>query len=177
MGQVSSSLFCWMGPANLHRTHTDAHPAKQRTFALHILHFTRLFRVGGSTCVPPFQAASPSPSPSARRRDADVRPQASQWRFLTCARNHRRCVRFASAFFLMLRRRRIDRRHTRAGCTSCCAVCRRDTVLLHGSKRRPVRAVQITLPSTPHADIDLDLPTYLLYHYHTCVLDAQVLET
>ena len=134
-----------MGPANLHRTHTDAHPAKQRTFALHILHFTRLFRVGGSTCVPPFQAASPSPS--ARRRDADVRPQASQWRFLTCARNHRRCVRFASAFvFLMLRRRRIDRRHTRAGCTSCCAVCRRDTVLLHGSMPTVHRAVQCRLP-------------------------------
>jgi hypothetical protein len=60
LGQVSSSLFCWMmGPANLH----------------HCAAFS------GSVAV--------AVSPSSRRR----RPQASQWRFLTCARNHRRWLR------------------------------------------------------------------------------------
>jgi hypothetical protein len=48
-------------------------------------------------------------SPSSRRR----RPQASQWRFLTCARNHRRWLRtlrfgFFIYLFMLRRRRRND---------------------------------------------------------------------
>ena len=103
-------------------------------------------------------------SPSSRRR----RPQASQRRFLTCARNHRRCVRFAPASFLSAPSSS-DRLATHTGWMHellCCLSPRHSAPPWLHAYSASASAVQITLPPGnqchPHVDIDLDLPTYCI---------------
>ena len=103
-------------------------------------------------------------SPSSRRR----RPQASQCRFLTCARNHRRCVRFAPASFRSAPSSS-DRLATHTGWMHellCCLSPRHSAPPWLHACSASASAVQITLPPGnqchPHVDIDLDLPTYCI---------------